>query len=89
MFNSFEKECIRNLQKCPVLRTFVNLKSTFTTEEYLLNIRNVNLCVMLSKFRLISYNLAIEKSRHIGPKLELERTYNVCNNQVVDDEFTF
>ena len=69
IFNRFEEGAVRNLQHFPVLTKYVNFKSTSTMEEYLLNIRHINLHIILSKLRLSHHSPAIEKGRHMRPKL--------------------
>ena len=87
LYKEFEDKCMSELSKYPVLRTYRIVKSTFGLEPYLRDIRNFKLRCMLSKLRLSSHNLQIEKGRHMRPKQDVkDRVCRMCNSNDVEDE---
>ena len=76
------KECFL---KFPVLRNYICFKHCFSMEKYLLNIKDKKLRKVMSKFRLSSHNLSIEKGRHTHPKLPIDK--RICKHcDSVEDE---
>ena len=89
LVNEFEKTCMEQLHSYPILRTYVTFKTKFGMESYLENIRDFKLRKVMSKFRLSSHGLQIEKGRHLRVKQPVnERTCMYCPSSV-EDEFHF
>ena len=57
------------------LRTYKNLKASFTREPYLDLIRNRNQRSFLSRLRVSSHNLAIERGRYTRPVTPIEQRF--------------
>ena len=57
------------------LRTYKNLKASFTREPYLDLIRNRNQQSFLSRLRVSSHNLAIERGRYTRPVTPIEQRF--------------
>ena len=86
----FENKCMLDIKEAPILRTFCKFKTKFGLEPYLQCIKKYKIRSVVSKFRLSSHNLQIEKGRHHKPKLPLEERICVhCNLAEVEDEFHF
>ena len=86
----FSEHCMDQLHMLPVLRTYVSFKQEHEFEHYLLLVRDFGLRNALSKFRLSSHNLEIEKGRHSRPKIPAQdRKCTKCNKNVVEDEIHF
>ena len=66
------------------LRTYALIKENIGKENYLNQIKNTKHRQMLSKFRLSTHKLMIEKGRHLKLPLE-ERTCPVCHTGVEDE----
>ena len=66
--NDFEEKCMENINLQPVLRSYFLYKTTFKMEKYLNNVPDFKLRSVLSKLRLSSHELAIEKGRHTRQK---------------------
>ena len=87
LYSRFEEDCIDDLRKMPVLRTYVKYKTDFRLENYLLLIRDKKLRNCLSRLRLSSHELAIEKGRHTKPKTNIQdRLCIFCRASVIEDE---
>ena len=85
---SFMTSCMQDLGTFPILRTYVQFKTEFEMEEYLLVVKDYKIRKCISKFRLSNHNLMIEKGRHMKPKVPIEvRVCNLCN--VIEDELHF
>ena len=90
MNSRFEMDCMAGLSEKPVLRSYIQFKTAFQMENYLMLIKNHRLRKTMSKFRLSSHNLAIETGRHTKPKTLLEeRLCNYCNMKLIEDECHF
>ena len=89
MYDEFKTKCITELSSYPVLRTYIQFKNTFGLESYLVLIKNHSLRSQLSKFRLSSHSLAIEKGRHAKPKIPVEKRVCVHCKQDIEDELHF
>jgi hypothetical protein len=70
------------------LRTYRTFKIKFEQEQYLKNIKSLELRRCLSKFRTSCHDLEIETGRYKKLKLE-ERVCCSCNNKSVEDEVHF
>ena len=88
--SNFKEECLQSLHSFSSLRHYVGFKCTFTLECYLENIVDFKVRKAISRLRLNSHNLAVEKGRHHKPKIPLEeRLCRQCNLGVVEDEQHF
>ena len=72
----------------PKLRTYIKFKKELGIEKYVLNIRNKYERSMIAKLRCGILQLHVESGRFNQTNLE-NRTCNVCNNNVIEDEFHF
>ena len=73
----------------PILRTYRLFKSDHNFESYLL-CRNYRIRKYLTKFRVSSHDLQIEKGRHSKPKIPLSlRLCRHCDSQCIDNEYHF
>ena len=73
--------------KKPILRMYKLIKTNFSMEHYLNLIKEAKYRRSLTKLRLSSHNLEIERGRHTKPVTPvIERLCIVC---VVDDELHF
>jgi hypothetical protein len=87
LYNNYESVWCANIKNFPILRLYRLFKTSFSIESYLLQIRDVKLRRLLSKFRLSSHMFCIEKGRHYKPKIPVqERLCIMCNLNVVEDE---
>ena len=68
------------------LRTYRHMKKHFVFENYLINMKNNKARKNLTRLRISSHNLGIEKGRHAGKNVT-ERICMTCNNGSIDDEF--
>jgi exonuclease III len=76
-----------DIQNFPSMRSYVLFKKEFCMESYLLNITDQTVRKALSKFRLSSHSLEIEKGRHCKPKLSVgNRICKVCKQGEIEDE---
>ena len=75
-----------DLNSNPILRLYSSIKSQFSSEPYLLVVKNSKHRRALSQLRCSSHNLAIETGRWQGLPID-ERTCLACN--VLDDEEHF
>ena len=101
--NSFKKHCkelvrrkffeswkcdLNDLYKEPILRMYKLIKADFSMEPYLNLIKEAKYRRSLTKLRLSSHNLGIERGMHTEPVTPaVERLCIVCG--VVDDELYF
>ena len=86
-YGNFINECISAFTSFPVLRTYKGFKLEFKLEQYLIDIKDFKLRKMISKFRLSSHTLQIEKGRHCKPVIDVHlRTCNNCDLNVIEDE---
>ena len=87
---TFENKCMSDIKEAPILRTYCTFKTKFGLEPYLQCIKKYRIRSVISKLRLSSHNLHIEKGRHQKPKLPLEQRLCVyCNLSEVEDEQHF
>jgi exonuclease III len=87
LFSDFSSLCMQELHNFPVLRTYIGFKLEHNLEHYLLEIKNFKLRKILSRFRLSSHELEIEKGRHAKPKIPCERRLcSKCILGCVEDE---
>lgn len=67
------------------LRSFILFKTNFKLENYLVVLKDYKLKKCMSKFRLSSHDLEIEKGRYFGVPVE-QRLCKFCNRKCVEDE---
>ena len=72
----------------PKLRNYIKFKKELGIEKYVLNIRNKYERSVVAKLRCGILQLHVESGRFNQTNLE-NRTCNVCNNNVIEDEFHF
>ena len=70
------------------LRTYKLLKQNIWQEKYLDVLTKKSVRASTARFRISAHNLHIERGRYNNTELAL-RTCNVCNSDVVEDEFHF
>ena len=72
------------------LRTYRLFKNSFRMESYLVEIKSLKIKKSLTKLRVGSHNLQIEKGRHSIPYKEpCERICKYCANKDIEDEKHF
>ena len=87
-YEKFRDDCMDDINNQPILRFYCKFKLDFGLEPYLLCIRNYKIRNALTKFRLSSHVLNVEKGRHTRPKTALEeRICTNCNQDVEEDEY--
>ena len=77
---------INDIHTNPIVRTYALYKHSFGFEPYLKQISNARYRNALTKLRVSSHSLAIERGRHLGTAIQ-ERLSTVCN--VIEDEKHF
>ena len=70
------------------LRTYAKIKTESGFESYLMNIKTVRKRISLSRIRLSTHDLMIEKGRHSNLKVN-QRTCPFCTGNVLEDELHF
>ena len=61
------QESVADINKNPILRTYVGFKYNFGIESYLVNVRNPRYRAAISKLRTSSHALEVERGRHAKP----------------------
>ena len=84
-YNNFIKEWHTNIATYPKLRTYIIFKQEFNFEKYLLEVKDFKLRKSLSKLRLSSCDLQIEKGRYERQK-PADRLCKLCNANSIEDE---
>ena len=77
-----------DLEASTSLLLFKELKINFEISDYLLCLRNVKNRIVLSRLRLSSHKLAIEKGRHLNVERN-QRKCIYCDLNEIEDEFHF
>ena len=77
---------INDIHTNPIVRTYAIFKHSFGFEPYLKQISNTRYRNALTKLRVSSQSLAIERGRRLGTAIQ-ERLCTVCN--VIEDEKHF
>ena len=81
MVDQFNQNAISSIQNSESkLRTYALIKSEIGMEKYLTEMKNVQLRIKYTKFRISNHNLMIEKGRYTGLKPE-ERSCPFCLNR--------
>ena len=83
----FQQMALSEISNMPKLRTYAHIKDDINFEEYLVSVRNVHDRIALTRFRLSSHSLMIEKGRHQNMKL-FDRTCPFCP-QHIENELHF
>ena len=79
---------VTNIQRNPILRTYLMFKKDFGREKYLDVISNIHYRTAMSKLRTSSHTLEIERGRYTKPKTDVsKRLCPVCNE--IEDEVHF
>ena len=79
---------LHDLNKYPIMRTYALFKFDFECETYLNAQRDRRYRNAISKFRLSSHNLEIERGRHCNPKVPVsERLCFRCNCKEDEQHF--
>ena len=82
------QESVADINKNPILRTYVRFKYNFGIESYLVSVKNPRYRAAISKLRTSSHALEVERGRHTKPKTPLEE--RLCPNcHVLEDEQHF
>jgi hypothetical protein len=90
LYEDFADKCMESLPSYPSLRSYIQFKADFKMEEYLFAVKNYKLRKCITKLRLNSHDLHIEKGRHTKPKTPLNlRTCKCCTLNTVEDEKHF
>jgi hypothetical protein len=85
-YSHFMSSWKNSLSEKTILRTYVKFKEEFCLESYLLYVKDYRLRTLISKFRLSSHDYAIEKGRHVKPKVPLEqRICSKCGTGLEDE----
>jgi len=88
--NQFREKCMSDLHSYPKLRCYVKFKLDFSTEHYLLNIKDFRIRKCIAQLRLSSHNLEIERGRFTKPiTAEDNRICQHCNLNLVETEYHF
>jgi hypothetical protein len=88
VFTKFVSSWNAESHKYDSLRTFIQYKTEFRMESYLLNITDWKIRKIISQFRLNSHILNIEKGRHTKPKTpECQRLCVLCHQCKVENEY--
>ena len=81
---------LHDLNKYPIMRTYALFKFDFECETYLNTVRDRRYRNAISKFRLSSHTLEIERGRHCIPKVAVsERLCFRCNCMEDEQHFLF
>ena len=88
LINTYKVDWFIKARNSIKLRTFIKLEFEHSLEEYLFYIPDTKWIKALSRLRMSSHMLEIERGRHVKPqKLPLEqRICQRCTSNSVDDE---
>ena len=87
LYGNFMNTWLKEVSLFPKMRTLLTFKTEFRLEPYLLEVKDFKLRRLLSKFRLSSHDLEIERGRYTKPLIpSTERFCKVCNKRTVEDE---
>ena len=91
LINTFKVDWLNNARNSIKLRTYIKFKIDHSLEEYLCVIPDTRWIKALSRLRMSSHTLEIERGRHVKPpKIPLEqRLYQRCASNCIDDEIHF
>ena len=90
-FNIYKADWSNKARNSIKLRTYIKFKFDHSLEEYLFYILDTRWIKALSRLRMSSHILEIERGRHVKPQeIPLEqRTCQRCTLNSVDDEIHF
>ena len=80
---------LHDLDKNPILRTYVLFKSSFDLEPYLKYVKEYKYRAAIARLRSSSHTLAIERRRYERPKPPVEQRLCVICKRMVEDEIHF
>ena len=87
LYDKFRMDCMYEMKPKLKLRTYCLYKLEFGMEPYLETIINFKLRNVISKLRLSSHDLEIERGRYQKPKLTpAQRLCKLCNLGYIEDE---
>ena len=91
LLNIYKADWSNKARNSIKLRTYIKFKFDHSLEEYLFYIHDTRWIKALSRLRMSSHMLEIERGRHVKPqKIPLEqRTCQRCTLNSVDDEIHF
>ena len=82
------QECYSSIEKQNRCRLYRNIKPNYKMESYLLNNYNKELRQCLTKIRMCSHKLLVERGRWQRPKLEYrDRLCTMCEERDIEDEY--
>ncbi len=82
------QECFSEISKSNRCRLFRHIKDTYEMEPYLLVNYSRDLRQVLTKIRLSSHKLFVERGRWLKPKIDYEqRLCTVCDDRDIEDEY--
>ncbi len=88
--DTFVEKWKKDVYSFPILRSYVLYKSDFQMETYVTTVKDFKLRRSVAQLRLNSHQLAIEKGRHVKPKIpESARICILCNQGDIEDECHF
>ena len=71
------------------LRTYRQFKTSFSFEDYLMDITNINCRKLITKFRISDHSLQIEIGRRSVPRIPLNERFCTFCKSSVEDEFHY
>ena len=87
LYDSYVNDWYKDISAFPKMRSLVTFKHTFRLETYLLTLTDFKLRKLLSKFRMSSHDLEIEKGRYLKPAIPAcERICKLCNTSIENEE---
>ena len=87
LHESYVNGWYKNISTFPKMRSLITFKHTFRFETYLLTLPDFKLRKLLSKFRLSSHDLEVEKGRYLKPVIPTcQRICKLCNVSVENEE---
>ena len=74
------------IKKIPKAESYLLVKCIISLEKYLLQVKNTKHKIELSRFRLSSHSLMVEKGRYMRPRIERhERKCFICKDDIEDE----
>ena len=90
IYGLFQRKWFDLLSCFPKMRTFLRFKTVFQLEPYLLSIKDFKMRRIMSRFRLSSHDLEIERGRYLKPATPADKRFcKLCSttvNEVEDEE---